>query len=299
MSQSKHWCFTINNPTPEDEARLQALATTYLVYGREVGAAGTPHLQGYVAFPDRKRFGQVRTYLGGQAHVERCRGTPAQAATYCKKDGDFFERGEPPVASPPAKFADVTEFALATHARLGRPPNEREVAAEFPHHYIRYPRALHRYCELVCPPPQLQLGAPNDWQQRLLSDLTDEPDDRSIVFVVDEAGGKGKTWFQRFLLTTYPEKTQVLSAGKRDDVAHAIDSSKSIFLFNVPRGGMQFLQYTILEQIKDKMVFSPKYNSTTKMIPEAHVCVFCNEYPDMNKMTHDRYKFFDFGVINN
>lgn len=110
------------------------------------------------------------------------------------------------------------------------------------------------------------------------------------MFYVDPEGGKGKSWFQAWYLTKHPETTQVLSGGKRDDIAHSIDQSKSVFFFNIPRGGMEFLQYTILEQLKDQMVFSPKYNSQMKFLSKTpHVLVFCNEQPDLNKMTEDRY----------
>jgi hypothetical protein len=110
------------------------------------------------------------------------------------------------------------------------------------------------------------------------------------MFYVDDEGGKGKSWFQAWYLTKNPEKTQVLSAGKRDDIAHTIDKTKSVFFFNIPRGGMEYLQYPILEQLKDRMVFSPKYNSTMKFLTAVpHVVVFCNEHPDMNKMSLDRY----------
>lgn len=308
---SKHWVFTINNFTPEDVTRLDSLplageagpspgptTVRYLVYGRETGEAGTPHLQGYVHFNGRIRFNQVKALVGNGAHLERMRGSPKQAADYCKKDGQFTEKGDAPGGTKSNKFEDVTEFALDIHREQGRPPNDRELAAEFPHHFIRYGRALREYTRLVCPEPRLELGQLNDWQQRLHDELMDGPDDRQIKFVVDEHGGKGKTWFQRYMLTHYPEKVQVLSGGKRDDIAHALDPSKQIFLFNVPRGGMEYLQYTILEQIKDRMVFSPKYNSTTKILSNlAHVVVFSNEMPDGNKMTHDRYDYFNFGTI--
>jgi hypothetical protein len=82
----------------------------------------------------------------------------------------------------------------------------------------------------------------------------------------------------------------LLAPGKRDDLAHAIDVSKSVFLFNVPRGSMEFLQYGVLEQLKDRVIFSPKYESTTKVIlQKTHVVVFCNEEPDLTKMSADRY----------
>lgn len=295
QSQSRHWVFTINNYDDADIARLDALpSVTYLIYGIETGASGTPHLQGYVCFDIRKRLSQAKRLISDRAHLERMRGTSTQASAYCKKDGNFTERGEAPSTGPPSKFEDVKEFALAIHASQGRPPNDRELADSFPGHFIRYSRALLEYCRLICPEPDLQHGELREWQQLLHTELLAEPNDREIRFIVDPAGGTGKTWFQRYLLTERPEDVQVLSGGKRDDIAHAIDSSKKVFLFNVPRQGMEYLQYTILEQIKDRMVFSPKYNSRTKILPKAHVVVFCNEHPDLDKMTPDRYNITDF-----
>jgi len=121
--------------------------------------------------------------------------------------------------------------------------------------------------------------------------LTAPADDRTVVFYVDKEGGKGKSFFIRWMFTKYPTKVQMLGVGKRDDFAFVIDKSKSIFLINVPRGGMEFLQYTILEQLKDRTIYSPKYQGEMKVLSsKCHVAVFCNEAPDMEKMSIDRYK---------
>ena len=59
---------------------------------------------------------------------------------------------------------------------------------------------------------------------------------------------------------------------------------------------MEFLRYEILEMLKDRMVFSPKYASRMKFLHRVpHVVVFSNEYPAMDKMSDDRY---DIHVIN-
>lgn len=42
--ESKYWCFTINNWTEIDVPKF--LNMEYLVFGREKGEDGTPHLQG-------------------------------------------------------------------------------------------------------------------------------------------------------------------------------------------------------------------------------------------------------------
>lgn len=289
--QSRHWCFTINNWTRDHEQQLEALgaSATYLVFGYETASTGTPHLQGYIVFKNVKRFTTVQRLLPENAHIEAKQGSPKQAAEYCKKDGLYKEFGTPPYSNS-TPFDRFCEWVLQEHNRTGSIPSEREVAQAFPALYVRYSKKLSDLARHLCPEPILQEGDLNDWQKDLYDMFDHEPDDRTIIFVPDEEGGKGKTWFQRYMQTKHPDKVQCLGIGKRDDIAHSIDENKSIFLFNVPRGGMEFLNYHVLEQLKDRLVYAPKYASRMKVMKNhPHVVVFSNESPDESKMTRDRY----------
>lgn len=93
--QTKHWCFTINNPTPGD-CLWDPELMSYLIVGNEVGENGTPHLQCYVCFKVRKRLAGVKRVFP-RAHVEACQGTPIQNIVYCSKDGDATDYGVPPL----------------------------------------------------------------------------------------------------------------------------------------------------------------------------------------------------------
>lgn len=291
--QSTRWCFTINNPSDADHDRLLQLgggvpreACRYLVYGREVGASGTQHLQGFVIFNSRLRLGTVRDLLGARGHYECARASSNDASDYCKKDNDFTEFGSIPsktrVAPSVTDFCDFVKKATSV--------TERDVAVQFPNLYLRYGDRLLKLADHILEPPVLEENPLNEWQSWLHERLITEADDRTVDFYVDIEGGKGKSYFCRWMMSKYPDVVQVLSGGKRDDLAHAIDTSKRIFLFNLPRGGIEFLQYSILEQLKDRVVFSPKYASSTKVLKYlCHVVVFCNEEPDMYKMTADRY----------
>lgn len=95
MGRSRAFCFTLNNYTDEDEARIAAAGAQYTLYGKEVGEAGTPHLQGYLYFKNQRTLKSVHKKLVG-AHVEPRRGTHEQASEYCKKDGDYVEYGIAP-----------------------------------------------------------------------------------------------------------------------------------------------------------------------------------------------------------
>lgn len=98
MSRSRNFCYTWNNYADDKIASLKELPCRYHVIGFEKGEEkGTPHLQGFIMFKHQRTFGAVCKMLKG-AHVEAARGAPWQAADYCKKDGEFWEQGDPPVS---------------------------------------------------------------------------------------------------------------------------------------------------------------------------------------------------------
>lgn len=289
---SRRWVFTLNNPTDNEEQHvvdwLDSDNCIYGVVGRETGDSGTPHLQGFLVLPSPQRLSFLRNNLSPRAHYERAQGTSAQASTYCKKDGDFEEFGELPQEQGRRTDIELFEEWLGG---LDHRPSEREVARAFPRLFLRSRANLMDLVSHLSPPPVIQQGEwganGRQWQVDLQEALEEDPDDRAILWVVDPNGGAGKSWVVRKLLSERPDDVQVLSIGKGTDLAYAIDVSKTIFLFDIPRGGMEYFSYTVVEKLKDQVVFSGKYQSGTKILPApVHVVVFCNEEPDETKMTN-------------
>lgn len=282
------YVFTLNNYDAADQQRLRDLAPScrYLVFGREVGDSGTPHLQGFVVFGSSLRFNRVKRSLGDRCHIELARGNSRQASDYCKKDGDFEEFGTVPgPVGRTNRFEDFRNWVMEQPVK----PTAAKVAEAHPAIFLQYGRCM-EWIDLIYPSSFEVRGEYRNHQSQLARRLGLPADDRTITFVVDERGGTGKSWFIKKFLSTNPDRTQVLSIGKRDDLAHAIDERKSVFLFDLPRSSSEYLQYSVLEQLKDRMVFSPKYLSRTKVLEHVpHVVVFMNELPDMNKLSHDRY----------
>ena len=97
-STARSVCFTVNNYSPEDEAELQGLGpkglVKFIIFGKEVGASGTPHLQGYAEASSSRAFSVWRRIIGMRAYVTRAKGTRAQNTAYCSKDGDVFKYPE-------------------------------------------------------------------------------------------------------------------------------------------------------------------------------------------------------------
>lgn len=288
---AKRWCFTLNNPTSEEESVLGNYWTNhhaeYLVYGRETGTSGTPHFQGYIIFHERKILSAVRRTIN-RAHWEISRGTPKQASDYCKKEGNYEEHGTLPSTQGKRTDWERLREYVEEHGR----PGPRQLWREFPSLMGRYEHGVKCYLSALQPIPALTNSAPREgWQRDLYDRLQNEPNDREVEFIIDYDGGKGKSWLCCYMIDHHSEQTQILRIGKRDDLAHAVDPDKTIFLIDVPRSQMDYLQYSILESLKDRIVFSPKYHSMTKvLVGKPHVIVFCNEDPDLTKMSSDRYR---------
>lgn len=96
---SKNWCFTVNNYSDADEVFFKEFDCTYMVYGREVGESGTPHLQGFLVLNSSPvRLSAMKKIHQG-AHWEISKGNSEQNRVYCTKDGDYVETGLIPMSN--------------------------------------------------------------------------------------------------------------------------------------------------------------------------------------------------------
>jgi len=290
--QSTKWCFTTNNYTDVDQTVLHNLGnddgTKYLIYGREVGELGTPHLQGFVLFTSNKRFNAVKNLLPSGSHIEAAVGTPHQASEYCKKGHSFDQFGVLPNAKGKNnRYTDFRDWILCQPSK----PTSAEIATEFPGIFLSSNR-VQEFVDLIYPVVPDDRAFTFRGYQLALGSLLDAPaESRKIIFVIDPVGNSGKSFFVERYALSHPETTQILSIGRREDLSFAIDERKSIFLFDLPRSTGEFAPYTIFEQLKDRRIFSNKYQSRMKILtaPAVHVVVLMNEYPDMTKLSADRY----------
>lgn len=158
----RRYCFTLNNYTPVEletildlvwtETRngtetLKSLDYRYMVVGIEVGAEGTPHLQGYISFGKQVRFNTLKRALP-RAHIEPCKGSHWQNVDYCKKGGNFVERGNP--GQRPGSRNDLDEIR-----DLARRDGMRSVVSTGNYQQIRVAEKFLSYSE-----PQRMLDEP-------------------------------------------------------------------------------------------------------------------------------------------
>lgn len=95
MSSIRNFCFTLNNYTEEEVQKIENINCQYMIFGKEVGEEGTPHLQGYCELFKKTRFNTIKKFIP-RAHIEQRYGTQEEAILYCmKSDKEPFIKGEP------------------------------------------------------------------------------------------------------------------------------------------------------------------------------------------------------------
>ena len=284
MSRARHWCFTLNNYQAEDLTRLESLVpdVDYIIFGREVGISGTPHLQGFVSFKSRVRRASAIERVG-QAHFTVARNID-QAIEYCKKDGEFTEIGNRPRG--PGQRSDLDDFKVAV---VGGEFNMSVLRANFSDVCARYPKFVIDFVQDNLPKKTVEAFPLREWQQVLNHDLLLPPDSRKIIFIVDHVGNAGKSWFAHYYCSLH-ENAQVILPGKKADMSYILSPLIRVLFIDAPRSKQgEYLQYDFLEDVKNGFVFSPKYESRIKHLDKVHVVVMMNEMPDQSKLSMDRF----------
>ena len=120
--------------------------------------------------------------------------------------------------------------------------------------------------------------------------LEQQADDYEVIFVVHPNENAEKSKFMDYWRTTHHEETQIMSNTKHDEMVRLYDEECKYLFVDVPRLGMQFLNYHFLQMVKDRRVDVHCEDPHTKRAKfDVHVVVMCNEHPDMTKFTRARY----------
>lgn len=157
---SRAWVFTWNNPPEDAYAQFEARRSQIhcINIGREVGATGTPHLQGHLVMRTSCRLASlVRMFPG--VHFEPRRGSEQQAREYTEKEGhpdrlDWDDRSQ-------GSRSDLAAVAalVAVNPRVG----VRAVAAQMPTSYMKYHAGVAALSRALLPRPPQHLVRHVSW----------------------------------------------------------------------------------------------------------------------------------------
>lgn len=138
-----------------------------------------------------------------------------------------------------------------------------------------------------------------DWQEKIIKKISKTADDRTINWFWDKDGNIGKTSLAKYICYKY---NALYLTGKASDMKYAIvqhfekDSCNRddlVIIMDFSRSMEGFISYQGIEEIKNGIFFSCKYESNMVIYNAPHVICFANFEPDMFKLSVDRWDIVD------
>lgn len=135
------------------------------------------------------------------------------------------------------------------------------------------------------------------WQSDVWDIAMAEPDDRSIYWFFEQEGNVGKSALCKKIRLEL--KSEYVS-GKINDVKYLLGTYwqthnrlPKIILYDIPRVNENYISWAGLESIKNGLFTVGKYESFTVIANSPTVFCFANFYPDVTKLSADRWKIFE------
>lgn len=245
-NQAIYWFFTWNNYEMEMVETLETLLRhecKWFIMQEEIGANGTPHIQGNLCLEQRKRLNQMKQF-SHEIHWEITKSCVA-ANLYCSKyetrNGKQWIYG------------------------------------------IELPRAL-------------KVIEPYGWQLDIMEEIKREPDDRTIHWYWEPNGKVGKTSLFKYLIHKH---NALVMQGNAKDVYYYLSQNKTkanIIIMNIPRYQLEWVNYGMIENLKDGVIISGKYESCQFIINNPHIFIFANKPPESDMMSKDRWNVVQIDV---
>lgn len=257
-----NFVLTINNWNKLNLEKLEHFLSysckTYL-FCKEIGnITKTPHLQGFIKTKSHKRYNTIMKEIGFNCYIKSMKGSLSSNINYCIKQVKNDD--------------DILYCSDDIKSKIIIP----EIIEHIPYDNLY------------------------DWQKNIYNLLLEKPNKRTIHWVYEPTGNVGKTELVKTIMLTLP-KSLLFTGGKSNDITFQIINSNfnpKICLFDIPRTQEGFVSYNAIEQVKNGMVNSCKYEGGTKIFNIPHVIIFANFEPDKTKLSRDRWNIIDLSYLN-
>ncbi|AXH76771.1 MAG: putative viral replication protein [Cressdnaviricota sp.] len=252
-TQSKHWCFTLNNPNEDSnlEQRESLFAKAeQAVFQLEEGEEKTPHWQGYVKLTKKARFSELQKLLMEQDvchwHIEKCNNIKA-SVEYCQKDEGRLDgpwiKGFRAKVKDPLAGRELRPFQKEIVDLCSTEPDDRTV---------------HWYYEKKGNVGKTSLAK---------SIAINNP--KEMLYLT------GKSADMKFAIQKFMESES---------------NNLRIVLMDFTRSIEDYISYEGIEAIKNGIFFSGKYEGGMLVFESPHVICLANFKPDMDMLSKDRWK---------
>lgn len=137
------------------------------------------------------------------------------------------------------------------------------------------------------------MKTPYPWQKQLMDLIEEEPDERSIHWIINTEGNVGKSKFGK-AMGVY-RNALMITFGSYGDLVSLINNYQELdaYIIDLPRTkpsdcSMKDI-YTLIEALKNGYIINTKYQATKIDMDPPHVIVFSNHPPDKSCLTEDRW----------
>ncbi len=139
-----------------------------------------------------------------------------------------------------------------------------------------------------------------EWQKNIVSLINEPVDDRAIYWFWETVGNVGKSALVRYLVLKHDA---ILVSGKSADIKYQIKTyvdkeltGPKIILYDIPRTAENYVNYGALEEVKNGVFASNKYESSMIVINPPHFLCFANFEPNYSNVSQDRWRVTNLGT---
>lgn len=134
------------------------------------------------------------------------------------------------------------------------------------------------------------------WQLEILKIIDEnKPNRRDVYWIYDTISGTGKTFMSTWL---NKNRGSLTVGGNCRNTAHELSKIKKInfpkiIVIDIPSvGKKEYLDYWLLDYLKNGHMCSTKWSGKIFNFDIPHVIIFSNEKPDIEKLSLDRWNIF-------
>lgn len=255
--------FTYNNPKKGEKGELldwlNGRKNMSYIFQEETGENGTPHLQGVFKSSSSIKFSTLKSKFP-KIHWEKTKSWK-DAIKYCSKEetrtGEIYKSDD---------------IKITIKKKVKDPLEGKDL----------YP-----------------------YQEKILKLLESDPDERSVYWFWEEEGGVGKSALVKHIYLKYTDRV-VIATGKGNDVRNQVNlhvngnvkngiepRELDIAILDISRTVEDYVSYEVIEQIKNGLLYSGKYEGGACCFNSPHVLVFANFEPKYDALSSDRWKVYN------
>lgn len=178
-----------------------------------------------------------------------------------------------------------TEIRIFWHPMHVEISNESE-------NYLRKPGAVFVSSRDTQEIRRVRFGSCRPWQEVLLC-VARQQDVREVLVLLDELGGIGKSWLANYLFETGLGFFVPPTLSTPKDLIQFIHSGyvdQEFIIIDIPRSWKWSEHlYSVIETIKDGLVYDSRYKAQMRNIRGVSIIVFTNNNPKLSKLSTDRW----------